>query len=33
MSKDLIRLTRAYDFAARYHIGQRRKGVNAEPYN
>ena len=32
MSKDMIRLTRAYDFAARYHIEQRRKGVNAEPY-
>ncbi len=32
MSKDLIRLTRAYDFAARYHSEQRRKGAEAEPY-
>src|SRR3954464_10060628 len=32
MSRDLIRLTRAYDFAARYHVQQTRKGVKAEPY-
>ena len=32
MSNDLIRLARAYDFAARYHSKQRRKGVKAEPY-
>ena len=32
MSMDLIRLARAYEFAARYHTEQRRKGVKAEPY-
>jgi guanosine-3',5'-bis(diphosphate) 3'-pyrophosphohydrolase len=32
MSKDLVRLARAYEFAARYHTEQRRKGVKAEPY-
>ena len=32
MSKDLIRLARAYNFAARYHTDQKRKGAKAEPY-
>ncbi len=32
MSNDLIRLARAYEFAARYHTDQRRKGAKAEPY-
>jgi guanosine-3',5'-bis(diphosphate) 3'-pyrophosphohydrolase len=32
MSDELIRLTRAFDFAARWHTDQRRKGVKAEPY-
>ena len=32
MSSDLIHLVTAYDFAARYHIDQRRKGVKGEPY-
>lgn len=32
MSTDLVRLTRAADFAARRHITQRRKGERAEPY-
>jgi len=26
------RIARAYDFAARKHAAQRRKGINAEPY-
>jgi (p)ppGpp synthase/HD superfamily hydrolase len=29
---DVLRLTRAYDFAALKHIGQRRKGDAQEPY-
>lgn len=29
---DLVRLTRAADFAARHHTHQRRKGEQAEPY-
>ncbi len=29
---EVVRLTRAYDFAALKHIGQRRKGEAAEPY-
>jgi (p)ppGpp synthase/HD superfamily hydrolase len=32
MSADMIRLAKAYDFAAQYHIDQRRKGAKAEPY-
>lgn len=28
----LLRLARAFDFAARLHAGQRRKGPRAEPY-
>ena len=32
MSTDLVRLAHAADYAARQHIGQRRKGVRAEPY-
>ena len=29
---DVIRLTEAYNFSARFHIDQRRKGIKAEPY-
>jgi guanosine-3',5'-bis(diphosphate) 3'-pyrophosphohydrolase len=32
MSNDLIRLARAYEFAARWHTDQKRKGIKAEPY-
>jgi (p)ppGpp synthase/HD superfamily hydrolase len=32
VSDDVLLLTRAYDFAARKHTLQRRKGVAAEPY-
>jgi (p)ppGpp synthase/HD superfamily hydrolase len=32
MSKDLVQLARAADYAARQHIAQRRKGERAEPY-
>ncbi len=32
MSDELLLLARAYDYAARMHAGQRRKGVAAEPY-
>ena len=32
MSKDLDAIARAFDFAARKHAGQRRKGQAAEPY-
>ena len=32
MSANLVLLTRAADFAARRHAGQRRKGERAEPY-
>ena len=29
---DIVRITRALDFAARKHAGHRRKGLAAEPY-
>ncbi len=29
---ELVRFAQAADFAARQHVGQRRKGKNAEPY-
>lgn len=29
---DIVRLTRAFDYAAQKHSGQRRKGVAEEPY-
>jgi (p)ppGpp synthase/HD superfamily hydrolase len=32
MSRDLVQVMRAADFAARQHIAQRRKGERAEPY-
>ncbi|HZQ01641.1 MAG TPA: HD domain-containing protein [Reyranella sp.] len=32
MGSDLVQLARAADFAARRHVGQRRKGESAEPY-
>jgi (p)ppGpp synthase/HD superfamily hydrolase len=32
MSAELVQLMRAADYAARRHIGQRRKGERAEPY-
>jgi (p)ppGpp synthase/HD superfamily hydrolase len=32
MSKEFVQLARAADYAARQHIGQRRKGERAEPY-
>ena len=32
MSKDFVAIARAFDFAARKHAGQRRKGQAAEPY-
>ena len=32
MNNDLVRLTRAADYAARQHGQQRRKGEAAEPY-
>jgi (p)ppGpp synthase/HD superfamily hydrolase len=32
VSIDLVRLARAADYAARQHVGQRRKGERAEPY-
>lgn len=32
MSNDIVRIARAVDFAARQHVGQRRKGEAAEPY-
>jgi (p)ppGpp synthase/HD superfamily hydrolase len=32
MSADIVLLARAADYAARQHIGQRRKGERAEPY-
>jgi (p)ppGpp synthase/HD superfamily hydrolase len=32
MNSDLVQLTRAADYAARRHVGQRRKGERAEPY-
>jgi (p)ppGpp synthase/HD superfamily hydrolase len=32
MSKDVVAIARAMDFAARKHAGQRRKGKAAEPY-
>jgi (p)ppGpp synthase/HD superfamily hydrolase len=32
MSRGILILTRAYDFAAQKHAMQRRKGVAAEPY-
>jgi (p)ppGpp synthase/HD superfamily hydrolase len=32
MSAELVQLARAADYAARRHIGQRRKGERGEPY-
>ena len=32
MNDTALLLTRAYDFAARMHAGQRRKGADAQPY-
>ena len=32
MTSDLVRLTRAADYAARQHTAQRRKGETAETY-
>ena len=32
MSHDLVQLARAADYAARQHVGQRRKGERGEPY-
>jgi (p)ppGpp synthase/HD superfamily hydrolase len=32
MNNDLVKLSQAADFAARQHVGQRRKGDSAEPY-
>lgn len=32
MSKDIIRIAQAVDFAAKKHVHQRRKGELAEPY-
>jgi GTP diphosphokinase / guanosine-3',5'-bis(diphosphate) 3'-diphosphatase len=32
MNDDVLLLVRAYDFAARKHLMQRRKGIAAEPY-
>lgn len=32
MSSDLVRLANAADYAARQHVGQRRKGERDEPY-
>lgn len=32
VTNDLVRLMQATDYAARQHIGQRRKGERAEPY-
>jgi guanosine-3',5'-bis(diphosphate) 3'-pyrophosphohydrolase len=32
MDNDLVKLSRAADFAARQHVAQRRKGEAAEPY-
>jgi (p)ppGpp synthase/HD superfamily hydrolase len=32
MGTDFVQLARAADYAARQHIGQRRKGLRAEPY-
>jgi len=32
MNNDIVRIARAVDFAARKHVGQRRKGEAAEPY-
>ncbi len=32
MSAELVHVVRAADYAARQHIGQRRKGERAEPY-
>ena len=32
MSKAVVQITRALDYAARKHVGQRRKGVAQEPY-
>jgi hypothetical protein len=29
---DVVRITQALDFAARKHVGQRRKGIAKEPY-
>ena len=29
---DLLRLARAFDFAARKHVSQKRKGAAREPY-
>lgn len=31
-SQDLVRITQAFDFVARAHVDQRRKGERAEPY-
>lgn len=32
MAARLIQIVRAYDFAARHHVDQRRKGAKGEPY-
>ncbi len=32
MSRDIVQLARAADYAARQHLGQRRKGIRGEPY-
>lgn len=32
MKKDILAITKALDFAARSHVGQRRKGQAAEPF-
>jgi len=32
MNNDVIRISRALDFAARKHVSQRRKGLAQEPY-
>jgi len=32
VTEDLVRLMQAADYAARQHVGQRRKGERAEPY-
>lgn len=32
LPQDLVRITQAFDFVARAHVDQRRKGERAEPY-
>ncbi|OOG58904.1 HD domain-containing protein [Polaromonas sp. C04] len=32
VARDLVRITQAFDFVARAHVDQRRKGEGAEPY-